>query len=415
MAEEKNPFKIAQARIDEVADILKLDKKTRNFLKKPMREYKFNIKIKTDNGSYKTFKGFRVQYNDARGPCKGGIRYHPEETVDTVRALAAWMTWKCAAVNVPLGGGKGGIICNPKKMSTKELERLARGYVKALKDKIGPNKDIPAPDVYTNAQTMAWMVDEFEKLHNGHYPGVITGKPLELGGSAGRTEATGRGTAYCVREAAKKAGIDLNGATVAVQGFGNVGYYAAKILQEMGAKIVAVSDSRCGIYKKNGLNIDEVYKHKKEMKKVCAFFGGKDITNMELLELNVDILIPAALENQITVKNAKNVKAKIVAEAANGPTTIGGSKILQKKKVFVVPDFICNAGGVTVSYFEWVQNNTGNYWEENVVNKKLDDMMTKAFNDVYKISKEKKISMRVAAYVLAVQRVVDAMQLRGWV
>jgi len=415
MAGELNPFKIAQKQLDDAAKIMKLEKGVHKFLREPMRVFEFDLEIKMDSGKKKKFKGFRVQYNDARGPCKGGIRYHPEETLDTVKALAAWMTWKCAVVNIPFGGGKGGVICNPKQMSKSELERLSRAYVRKLADKIGSDKDIPAPDVYTDSQTMAWMLDEYEKIKGSHQPGMITGKPLALGGSEGRDAATGRGVSIVVREAAKNKGVRLKGAKVAIQGFGNVGKWAAILLNELGARVIAVSDSRCAIYEPNGIDVERVVAWKEKTGTLEGFEGTTCITNEQLLELDVDILIPAALENQLTKDNADRIKAKIIAEAANGPTTPDADKIFEKKGILVIPDFLCNSGGVTVSYFEWVQGNDGYYWGEEEVNEKLDAILTKAFIDVVSRMQSEKTSMRTAAYTIAVKRVADAMKLRGWV
>jgi len=411
-----NPFRIAQEQLDEAAEHLKLDPATHAMLREPMRELHVLIPVRMDDGRVEVFQGFRVQYNDARGPTKGGIRFHPEETIDTVKALAAWMTWKTAVVDIPYGGGKGGVICNPKEMSEGELERLSRGYIRALGEFIGPEKDIPAPDVYTNPQIMAWMMDEFSKLRGYNTPGVITGKPLPLGGSLGRGDATARGGIFTVREAAKHLGLDLKGAPVAVQGYGNAGYNAAKLSKEyFGAKIVAVSDSRGGIYSEAGLDPEAVLKHKQEGGSVVGFPGAEQISNEELLELDVTLLWPAALENVITEENAPRIKAKIIAEAANGPTTPEADRILHEKGAFVIPDFLCNAGGVTVSYFEWVQNINGYYWSEEEVYERLDAKMTKAFHDVLEMHKERKVHMRLAAYLVAVQRVAEAMRLRGWV
>jgi glutamate dehydrogenase (NAD(P)+) len=416
MAEELNPFKIAQKQLDMCAEKLKLEPAVHQLLREPMRTLIVSIPVKMDNGETKVFTGFRVQYNDARGPTKGGIRFHPEETLDTVKALAAWMTWKCAVVNIPYGGGKGGVICDPKKMSKGELERLSRGYVRAVAQIIGDEKDIPAPDVYTTPEIMAWMMDEFSKIKQYNVPGVFTGKPLSIGGSAGRGDATARGGSYCIREAAKALNIKLKGANVAIQGFGNAGQFAAKILsEEYGCKIIAVSDSKGGIYRKEGLDVNKVLEHKEKTGSVQDFPGAKNITNKELLELECDILVPAALENQITKDNAGKIKAKIVAELANGPTTPEADEILYKNKVFVIPDFLCNAGGVTVSYFEWVQNINGYYWTEKEVHEKLDRIMTEAFHSVYEMSQKEKVHMRLAAYMVAVKRVAEAVKARGWV
>lgn len=415
-AQTANPFEIAQAQLDKAASKLGLDAAIHAILREPLRELHVSLPVKMDDGSVKVFKGFRVQYNDARGPNKGGIRFHPDETIDTVRALAAWMTWKCAVVDIPLGGGKGGVICNPKEMSELELERLSRSYIDAVGRIIGPAKDIPAPDVYTTPQIMAWMMDEFSKI-TGHYsPGVITGKPLSVGGSEGRGDATARGGAYTVREAAKHLNVDLTKATVAIQGFGNAGQFAATLFSSiLGCKIVAVSDTKGGVYCESGIDPDAVLKHKMSTGSVVGFPGTRPVSNEDLLELNVDVLVPAALEGVITGANAGSVRAKIICELANGPTTPEADEILYKNNVFVIPDFLANAGGVTVSYFEWVQNETNYYWEEEEVHVKLDKKMTKAFSDVLAMSLDYKVDMRTAAYMVSIQRVAEAMRLRGWV
>lgn len=411
-----NPFEVAQKQLDECAKILKLDPNVHAILRVPMRELHVSLPVRMDDGSIKVFQGFRVQYNDARGPVKGGIRFHPEETIDTVRALAAWMTWKCALLDLPLGGAKGGVICNPKEMSQGELERLSRAYIRAIAPFIGPDKDVPAPDVYTNPQIMAWMMDEYSKIAGKNQFGVITGKPIGIGGSAGRGDATARGGLYTIREAAKELGINLKGATVAIQGYGNAGYHAARLAKSLfGCKIVAVSDSKGGIFNKDGLDPEAVYKHKNGTGSVINFSNAEPISNEKLLELDVDILILAALENVVTESNAPNIKAKILAELANGPTTPEADEILYKKGVHVIPDFLCNAGGVTVSYFEMVQNFYMYYWEEEEVHERLDKKMTTAYHSVLDTSKEYNINMRQAAYVSAVKRVVEAMKLRGWV
>lgn len=412
---ELNPFKIAQAQLDEAAKHLKLDKGTHEMLRWPMRELHVTIPIKMDDGSTRVFKGFRVQYNDARGPTKGGIRWHPDETIDTVRALAAWMTWKTAVVDIPYGGGKGGIVCNPKEMSEGEKERLARGYIRAIGKFISPKIDIPAPDVYTTPQIMLWMMDEFSNITGYNTPGIITGKPVIAGGSLGRGDATARGGMYTLREAAKIRGIDLSKATVAIQGYGNAGQFAHQLIEELfGSKVVAISDSRGGIYNENGLDFKDSLKVKVDTGTVTNIKGDK-ISNEELLELKVDILVPAALENVLTEDNAGNVKTEILVELANGPTTPEADLILQEKGVYVIPDFLANAGGVTVSYFEWVQNETGYYWPIERVHKELDEHMTDAFNAVHKMREEKRVHNRLAAYLVAVKRVVDVMKLRGWV
>jgi len=415
VTEELNPFKIAQEQLDMAAKLLNLDSAVHSVLREPKRVLEVTFPVRMDNGQVKTFKGFRVQYNDARGPCKGGIRFHPQETLDTVKALAAWMTWKTACVGIPLGGGKGGVVCNPKEMSRGELERLSRAYIDAIGAIIGPELDIPAPDVYTDPQIMAWMMDEFAKIRGYNAPGVITGKPIPLGGSQGRGDATARGAVYTIREATKKLNIPLKDATVAVQGYGNAGSNAAMLLEEMGARIIAVSDSKGGILSEKGLEPYAVLQHKQKTGTVVGFPGTKEITNESLLEEQCGILVPAALENVITGKNASRIKAKIVAEAANGPTTPEADEILFKNKVFDIPDFLCNAGGVTVSYFEWVQNVYGLYWPVEEIHDRLDKIMTKAFNDVYDMHVKQNVNMRMAAYMLSVQRVAEAMKLRGWV
>jgi glutamate dehydrogenase (NAD(P)+) len=420
MTQATNPFEIAQRQLAMAAEVMGLDDTTHELLRWPMREFHVRIPCKMDDGTTRVFEGFRIQYNDARGPTKGGLRFHPDETFDTVRALAAWMTWKCAVVDIPLGGGKGGVVCNPKEMSPGELERLSRGYIRALGHYIGPEIDVPAPDVYTNPQIMAWMMDEYVKMVGFHAPGVITGKPIPLGGSQGREDATARGGMYCIREAAQVLGIDLRQATIAIQGYGNAGQFAHKLASELfGSKIVAVSDSKGGTYCADGLDFESVAAHKREARTVATY--GKDehtcteITNDELLALDVDVLIPAALEGVIHADNAGDVGAKVVAELANGPTTPEADKILYENGSFVIPDFLCNAGGVTVSYFEQVQNAYGYYWDADMVYQRLDQKMTAAFQSVYKTAQRYGIDNRIAAYVVAVARVAEACQLRGWV
>ncbi len=416
VVQELNPFAIAQRQFDEAADFLKLDRATRELLRWPMREFHFQIPVRMDDGSVRVFKGFRVQYNDARGPAKGGIRFHPKETIDTVRALAAWMTWKTAVLDLPLGGGKGGVICNPKELSEKELERLSRGYIRQVARFIGANVDVPAPDVYTNPQIMAWMMDEYDTIVGHSEPGVITGKPVELGGSKGRNDATARGGIYAVREAAKVLGLELKGQPVAIQGYGNAGSYAHKLAVEiLGMKVVAVSDSKGGIYDPDGLDYEQVFEHKMRTGSVVNFPDTTPISNGELLELPVMVLFPAALEDVITQENAGRIKAKIVAELANGPTTPDADVILHKNGVFVIPDFLCNAGGVTVSYFEQVQDAMNYYWTEEEVYRRLDEKMTRAFHDVYNKLEETGVHPRLAAYLVAVDRVAKATRLRGWV
>ncbi len=414
--EELNPFAIAQKQLAEAAKVMGLDKTAHEFLRWPQKELHIRIPVRMDNGSIRVFEGFRVQYNHARGPTKGGIRFHADETFDTVRALSAWMTWKCAVVDIPLGGGKGGVVCNPKELSPAELERLSRGYVRALDRYIGPETDVPAPDVYTTPQIMAWMMDEYENIVGHHAPGVITGKPIAVGGSAGRSDSTARGGVYCIREAAKIIGMDLTKATVAIQGYGNAGQNAHRLFASLyGTKIVAASDSKGGVYSQNGLDYEALAAHKAKTGSVTGFPGAKAVSNEEILEIQADILIPAALEEVIHQSNAGNVKAKIVAELANGPTTPEGDDVLYKKGVYVIPDFLCNAGGVTVSYFEQVQNAYGYYWEEKTVNERLDGKMTAAFHAVHDASQKYKVKQRVAAYIVAVGRVAEACRLRGWI
>lgn len=414
--ENMNPFAIAQAQLDAAAEILQLDPAMHTFLREPMREMHFTIPIRMDDGSTKIFRGFRVQYNDARGPAKGGIRFHFEETIDTVRALAAWMTWKTAVVDIPLGGGKGGVICDPRELSPGELERLSRGFMRNIARSIGLFKDVPAPDVYTNPQIMAWMMDEYEVLLGQHQPGVITGKPLEIGGSAGRGDATARGGIFTVREAAKALNMNLQGATAAVQGYGNAGTFAHLLgSQLLGLKIIAVSDSRGGILNMNGLDPNAVMAYKAENRSVVGFPGSESITNEELLELDVDVLFPSALENVITSANADRIKGKIIAELANGPTTPEADETLYANGRYVIPDFLCNAGGVTVSYFEMVQNAYQYYWPEDMVHERLDDKITRAFHAVHDLAQKRQVHNRLAAYLVAVARVAQAVRLRGWV
>lgn len=411
-----NPFEIAQEQLDEAAKILGLDPGMHAFLREPLRELHVTLPVRMDDGSVEVFKGFRVQYNDARGPAKGGLRFHPEETIDTVRALAAWMTWKTAVVDIPLGGGKGGIVCNPKEMSQAELERLSRAYIRQVGRILGPKADVPAPDVYTNPQIMAWMMDEYSALEGHGEPGVITGKPLALGGSAGRMDATARGGMYCLREAGKVLGVDLKGASTAIQGYGNAGYYAQVLGEELlGLNVICVSDSKGGIVCDGGLECGEVKGHKDDTGTCVGLPDTEPISNEELLELDVDVLVPAALENVITKENAHRVKAKIVVELANGPTTPEADKILHENGVYVIPDFLCNAGGVVVSYFEGVQNAYNYYWDLDEVYERLDRKMTAAFHAVHEMAQAKKVHNRLAAYLVAVAKVAEAVQLRGWV
>ena len=414
-SDDINPFQVALKQLEEAAEILKLDSGIHQVLANPKRVLTVSIPTKMDDGSIRVFTGFRSQHNDARGPCKGGIRYHPGVTIDEVKALSMWMTWKCAIANIPYGGGKGGIICNPKKMSEDEKERMTRRFAYLIADIIGPKTDIPAPDVYTRPQEMAWIMDTYSALKGGYVqPEIITGKPIPVGGSLGRNEATGRGLAYTVREAAKKQNIDMKQSTVVVQGFGNAGQFAAKLIEEQGAKLISVSDTKGAIYKQDGINVNALIKHKQETGSVINFNGSNSLSsNEELLETECTILVPAALENQIIQKNADNIKATIIAEAANGPTTPEADKILYEKNILVIPDVLANGGGVTVSYFEWLQNIRREYWTEKEVNNKLDVNITESFLDVYNTHKEYQVDMRKAATLLAINRVAEATKIRG--
>jgi glutamate dehydrogenase (NAD(P)+) len=413
---ELNPFKIAQAQLDTAAKTLGLDEATHELLRWPQRELLVSIPVRMDDGKTKIFHGYRVQYNGARGPTKGGLRWHPDETIDTVRALSAWMTWKTAVVDLPLGGGKGGVTCNPKELSTGEKERLARAYVRAVGRFLSDHGDVPAPDVYTTPDIMAWMMDEYEVITGQHNPGVITGKPIALGGSAGRGDATARGGIYVTREAALKLGIDLKGKAMAIQGFGNAGQFAAVLGAEiLGMKLVAASDSRGGVYNPRGLDVKALVDYKNTKGTMTGFPGAEAISNEKLLELDVTVLYPAALENMITDVNADRIKAKIVCELANGPTTPEADAVLYRKNIFVIPDFLANAGGVTVSYFEQVQNAYNYYWNLELVHSRLDEKMTRAFADVYAMHDRHKVNMREAAYLVSVSRVAEACRLRGWV
>jgi glutamate dehydrogenase/leucine dehydrogenase len=411
--ETLNPFEIAQAQFDTAADHLKLDDGLRTILKTPKRQLIVSIPVRMDDGRIKVFEGFRVQHSLARGPAKGGIRYHPDVTLDEVKALASWMTWKCATVNIPYGGGKGGVRVDPKELSLGELERLTRRYATEISPIIGADRDIPAPDVYTNSQTMAWIMDTISMFHGHTELGVVTGKPLSLGGSKGRNEATARGCQYTTRAACEVKGMSLKGAKVVVQGYGNAGGIAARLFHEDGATIIAVSDSKGGIYNERGIDPDAVLKFKEENGSVVGFKGCDRVTNQELLELRCDVLVPAALENTITMENAEHIRAKIVAEAANGPTTPGADRILHEKGIFVIPDILCNAGGVTVSYFEWVQDLYSFFWPEQEVNKYLERTMTAAFKEVHAASEQYKVDMRTGAYITAVARVAEATRVRG--
>jgi glutamate dehydrogenase (NAD(P)+) len=413
---ERNAFQVAQAQLDRAAAELDLDPDVHAILRQPVRELHVSLPVRMDDGAIRVFKAFRVQHNDARGPAKGGIRFHPEESIDTIRALASWMTWKCALADLPLGGGKGGVICNPKEMSSRELEFVSRAYIHAVHRFLGPDLDIPAPDVYTDARIMAWMMDEYSKLAGHHCPGVVTGKPLALGGSQGRSDATARGAIYTIREACRHLNLNPKGATVAIQGFGNAGSHAALLAQQLlGCRIVAISDSRGAVRNPNGIDPAAAIKHKADTGSVAGLPGTHAISNDDLLKAQVDILIPAALETVITDSNADQISARILAEAANGPTTPEADAILHRKGVFLIPDFLCNAGGVIVSYFELVQNRQSYYWQEAEVHARLEQKITTSFHDVLALSEARGLDNRTAAYCIAVQRVVEAMKLRGWI
>ncbi len=414
--ESYNSFKVAQQQILEAAKLLNLDEATVDLLAWPQREINFSLHVKMDNGKVKIFHAHRIQYNYSRGPAKGGIRFHPEETVDTIRALSSWMTWKTAVVDIPLGGSKGGVKCDPKKMSERELENLSREYIRAIAPFIGVDKDIPAPDVYTNPQTMAWMMDEYETIMNSHQPGVMTDKPTQVGGTEGRRDATARGGVITVREACKALGVDPTG-KFAIQGFGNAGQRAALLHHEIlnGGKLVAVSDSRGAIFNPDGFDSKELVTHKLKTGTVLDFPGAKKIKHEELLELDVNILYPAALENAISADNASKIKAKIVCELANGPTTPEADLILSKKGIHVIPDILASAGGVTVSYFEMVQDKYSFFWDESTIHKRLDEKLTKAYHTVYDAVKEKNVHPRLGAMIVGVARVAEACKLRGWV
>ncbi len=422
-----NPYKNAQEQFDKVASILELDEATRELLRQPMREYHVTIPVRMDDGSVKVFKGYRIQHNDARGPAKGGIRFHPEETEDTIRALSMWMTWKCSVVDIPLGGAKGGIVCDPRTMSEREQELLCRGFIRQTARVLGPVNDVPAPDVMTSGKHMLWMLDEYEAITGGRYPGFITGKPVGMGGSLGRTEATGFGVIFVLREALKELGINIAGTTACFQGFGNVAQYAVRKYLELGGKTIAIScwdntDKTSYTFRKlNGIDIDELTAITDSFgsinKEKALALGYELLPGNAWIEQDVDILIPAALENQITDENVNKIsqQVKVIAEAANGPTTPDADKVINERGIFVLPDFLTNAGGVTCSYFEQVQCNMNYFWEKEEVLEKLDTKMTSAFRSVYEIHKSQNLTMRDAAYVIAIKRVAEAVKNRGWV
>jgi glutamate dehydrogenase (NAD(P)+) len=413
MADHGAIFGAMLQEFDGAARILNLEPGIWNILTHPKRQIIVSCPVQMDDGEIEVFTGYRVQYNITLGPAKGGIRYHPDVTLDEVTALAAWMTWKCAVAHIPFGGGKGGVVCDPTRMSRRELEALTRRYVAEIIDAIGPEKDVPAPDVNTNDQIMAWVMDTYS-MHVGHTStAVVTGKPIEMGGSLGRREATGRGVMIVTREAARHLGLPLKGATVAVQGFGNVGSVSAELLAREGAKIVAVTDWKGGVYNPKGLDIPKMIDYAKQNKTIDGFPCGESISNEELFKLDVHTLIPAALENQITLENASDIKARIVTEGANGPTTPDAHRLLHERGVFVIPDILANSGGVTTSYFEWVQDRYGYFWEEDEVNTRLEKKMVEAFNDVLENSIRYKVDMRTAAYIVAISRVATVTKMRG--
>ncbi|PHV70698.1 glutamate dehydrogenase [Sporanaerobium hydrogeniformans] len=422
-----NPYETAQLQFDNVADKLDLNQATRQLLRQPSREYHFTIPVKMDDGSTEVFNGYRIQHNDARGPAKGGIRFHPQETVDTIKALSMWMTWKCAVVDIPLGGGKGGVICDPHKLSLSEQERLCRGYVRQLSRNMGPISDVPAPDVMTNGQHMLWMMDEYETILGGHYPGAITGKPVGMGGSLGRTEATGYGVIFTLRETLKNLNIDITTSTASIQGFGNVAEYAARLYSRLGGKVVAVSswdnkDKKSYTFRKlDGLDIQKMVDIKDSFgtidKEKAKELGCEVLPGEEWIAQEVDILLPCALENQITPITFAKIsdRVKVICEGANGPTTPDADELIKARNIYLIPDFLCNAGGVTCSYFEQIQCNMNYFWSKEEVMEKLDFKMTSAYHAVHNLAIEKGLYMREAAYVIAINRVVDAVKLRGWV
>jgi glutamate dehydrogenase (NAD(P)+) len=422
-----NPFEMAREQFDKIANLIDLDDSSRALLRSPLREYHFSIPVRMDDGNVQVFQGYRVQHNDARGPCKGGIRFHPQETVDTVRALSMWMTWKCAVADIPLGGGKGGVICDPHNLSAREQEAICRGWVRQLARNVGPVADVPAPDVMTSPQHMLWMLDEYEAISGGHYPGMITGKPVGMGGSLGRTEATGYGVIYCLREALRELGIDAGNTSASIQGFGNVSQYAIELYQSMGGTVTCVSSwdqveqTTYAFYRPEGIDLTE-------LRGMTDRFGGIDkakakdagyevLPGDDWIDREVDILIPAALENQITKDNVGRIhaKVKVIAEGANGPTTPEADRVIEERGIFMIPDFLANAGGVTCSYFEQVQCNMNYFWEREEVLTKLDQKMTAAYQSISEVARKQKVYMRDAAYVVAIDRVAAACRDRGWV
>ena len=414
MAENLNLFTSTQEVIKDGLNKLGFGEEMYELLKEPMRMMTVRIPVRMDDGSVNVYTGFRAQHNDSVGPTKGGVRYHPEVTEEEVKAMSMWMSIKCGIVNLPYGGGKGGIICDPRTMSMGEIERLSRGYVRAISQIVGPTKDIPAPDVYTNSQIMAWMMDEYSRIRENDSPGFITGKPIVLGGSQGREKATAQGVTICIEEAAKKRGINLKGARIVIQGFGNAGSFLSKFLNDAGAKIVGISDAYGALHDPDGLDIDYLLDRRDSFGTVTTLFENT-ITNKELFELDCDIIVPAAVSNQITAENAPNIKASIVVEAANGPTTEEATRILTERGILLVPDVLASAGGVTVSYFEWVQNNQGYYWSEEEVNEKLRTKLVEAFDNVFKTAESRRVNMRLAAYMVGMRNIAEASRFRGWV
>ncbi|MGV3466936.1 MAG: Glu/Leu/Phe/Val family dehydrogenase [Heyndrickxia sp.] len=414
LEEKHDVLKSTQTVIHEALEKLGYPEEVYELLKEPMRMLTVKIPVRMDDGTTKIFTGYRAQHNDAVGPTKGGIRFHPNVSENEVKALSIWMTLKCGIVNLPYGGGKGGIICDPREMSFRELEALSRGYVRAISQIVGPTKDIPAPDVFTNSQIMAWMMDEYSRIDEFNSPGFITGKPLVLGGSHGRESATAKGVTICIHEAAKRRGIDLKGARVVVQGFGNAGSFLSKFMHDEGAKVIGISDAYGALYDPDGLDIDYLLDRRDSFGTVTKLFDNT-ITNKELLELDCDILVPAAIENQITEENAHNIRAQIVVEAANGPTTLEATRILTERGILLVPDVLASSGGVTVSYFEWVQNNQGYYWSEEEIDEKLEKVLVHSFENVYNTAQTRRVDMRLAAYMVGVRKAAEASRFRGWI
>ena len=408
-----NPFEISKQQFDRAADYLELDSSMRRVLKHAKRQLIVSIPVKMDNGEVQVFEGYRVQHNIARGPAKGGIRFHPQVTLDEVKALASWMTWKCATVGIPYGGGKGGVVCDPQILSRGELERLTRRYAFEIAPIIGPDRDIPAPDVYTDEQTMAWIMDTISMIRGHTELGVVTGKPISLGGSQGRNEATARGCLYALREACHVKGLSLKGARIAVHGFGNAGSHIARLVAADGARVIAVADSRSGVYTESGIDVQAALRHKAETKALRGLANTKEISPEDLLALDCDILLPSALENTITLANVGRVRTKIIAELANGPVTPGADRVLAGQGVLLVPDILANAGGVTVSYYEWVQDLYSYFWSESEINQRLEQTMRTAFREVYETGERYKTEMRTAAYILAIERVAEATSVRG--